>query len=259
MAVGIFNLIFEWEKKIAPGLSHLAFRQENAEGAFEFEPGQFITLLFGEGKELKRRSYSIASLPVYQPGVQGLARVDLIEIVVSYVPGGFASEILFNLKPGQVLKAMGPVGRLVLRKEEPKSRYILIGTGTGIGPYRSMLPALLERVKQSVSSIKPFSVDLVLGVRTREEAMFKNDFEAFAAQDENFRFQACYSREKPENLGENEYVGYVQESFSRLNLNPLEDAVYLCGNPNMIDEAFEQLKALGFEIGDIRREKYISS
>jgi ferredoxin-NADP reductase len=258
MAINVFNLVFEWEKKIAPGISHLAFRkvsqegQESGDPRFEFEPGQFITLLLGEGKDLKRRSYSIASIP---PG--GGLKVELIEIVVSYVQGGFASEILFNLKPGQVLKAMGPVGRLVLKKEESKSRYILIGTGTGIGPYRSMLPALLERVRENLN----FSVDIVLGVRTQIEAMFKEDFEAFANQHPNMRFQVCYSREKAENLinKKNEHLGYVQESFGRLNLNPAQDAVYLCGNPNMIDEAFESLKTLGFEIGDIRREKYISS
>jgi ferredoxin-NADP reductase len=253
MAVSVFNLVFEWEKKIAPGISHLAFRKEDG-SFFEFEPGQFMTLLFGEGKDLKRRSYSIASIP---ENSEGLAKVELIEIVVSYIQGGLASEILFNLKPGQVLKAMGPVGRLVLKPDEPKSRVILIGTGTGIGPYRSMLPRILDKVRENPN----FSVDIILGVRTRSEAMFKSDFEAFAAKHPNIRFQVCYSREKSEDLDSfsHEYPGYVQESLPRLLLDPALDAVYLCGNPNMIDETFETLKALSFEIGDIRREKYISS
>jgi ferredoxin-NADP reductase len=79
MAVGVFNLVFEWE----------------------------------------RRSYSVASIPEF-----------------SEVPGGFASDILFNLKPGQVLRAIGPAGRLTLKSDEPKKplRLILIRTGTGIGP-----------------------------------------------------------------------------------------------------------------------------
>lgn len=258
MAVGMFNVVFEWKKTITDGIVHLAFRKEDGSD-FEFEPGQFITFLFGEGKELKRRSYSVASLP---ESVGPIATVKLIEIVVSYVPNGFASEILFNLKPGDLLKAMGPVGRLVLKADEPKcqgahpSRLIFIGTGTGIGPYRSMLPALLEQVKKRAGQ---HSVDIILGVRTQAEAMFKADFEAFAAQHPNFNFQVCYSREKAENLGKNEYLGYVQESFSRLDLNSDQDIVYLCGNPHMIDESFEWLKEQGFEIGDVRREKYISS
>jgi ferredoxin-NADP reductase len=255
VAVAVFNVVFEWEKKITAGISHLAFRKEDG-GNFEFEPGQFITFLFGEGKELKRRSYSVATMPSASGSV---ASVPLIEIVVSSVPGGFASEILFHLTPGQVLKAMGPVGRLTLKANDPKldvpgARLILVGTGTGIGPYRSMLPLLHDMAQQ-----KGCSVYLILGVRTQPEAMFKADFEAFAEQHPNLHFQVCYSREKSENLKAHEYVGYVQESFTRLGVNPDRDIVYLCGNPNMIDESFEFLKEKGLEIGDIRREKYISS
>jgi ferredoxin-NADP reductase len=255
VAVAVFNVVFEWEKKISEGISHLAFRKEDG-SSFEFEPGQFITFLFGEGKELKRRSYSVASIP---SSSASLASVPLIEIVVSYVPGGFASEILFHLQPGQVLKAMGPVGRLTLKADEPKlespdARLILVGTGTGIGPYRSMLPLLLDQ-----ATSKACSVYLILGVRTTAEAIFKADFEAFAARHPNLHFQVCYSREKAENLGNQEFVGYVQESFTRLGVNPDRDIVYLCGNPNMIDESFEFLKEKGLAIGDIRREKYISS
>ena len=258
MAVGIFNVVFEWEKKIAEGISHLAFRKED-QTEFEFEPGQFITFLFGEGKELKRRSYSVASIPTSS---NPLAKVKLIEMVVSYIPGGFASEILFNLKPGQVLKAMGPVGRLVLKAEEPKcaagkiSRLILVGTGTGIGPYRSMLPSLMNHVKNSEGKA---SIQIILGVRTQREAMFKTDFEAFTVQHPHFKFQICYSREKQENLRENEYLGYVQDSFPRLSLNPAQDIVYLCGNPHMIDDSFETLKELGFEIGVLRRLTFYKS
>jgi len=244
MAVSTFEIEFVWEKKITPDISHLAFRVRGQSGPFIFEPGQFITLLLGEGSELKRRSYSIATIP---------GEGDGIEMVVSRVPGGFASEILFNLKPGQILKALGPVGRLLL-KAEPKSRYILVGTGTGIGPYRSMLPALLQRVKAG-----NFSVHILLGVRTRAEAIFKSDFEEFAARDPSFQFYICYSREQPETLSGNERSGYVQTQLESLNLNPSEDAVYLCGNPHMIDQSFELLKSLSFDISDIRREKYISS
>jgi NAD(P)H-flavin reductase len=47
--------------------------------------------------------------------------------------------------------------------------------------------------------------------------------------------------------------------FGSLDLSPTTDVVYLCGNPNMIDEAFQLLVDAGFPIPQIRREKYISS
>ena len=34
------------------------------------------------------------------------------------------------------------------------------------------------------------------------------------------------------------------------------DIAYLCGNPNMVDEAFALLKEAGLPIPHIRREKY---
>ncbi len=254
MAIGVFNLVFEQEYEISEGVLHLRFRKEEVSD-FDFEPGQFITLLFGEGKELKRRSYSVASIP---NSSDALAKVKIIEIAVSYIPNGFASEILFHLKPGQVLKAMGPVGRLTLKAEEQHKplRLILVGTGTGIAPYRSMLPSLLERLNISDDSC---SVEIILGVRTQAEALFKSDFEYFSAKHPRLKFHVCYSREKAEHLKKNESLGYVQDYFSSLNLNPERDIVYLCGNPHMIDESFELLKNVGFQIGNIRREKYISS
>ena len=44
-----------------------------------------------------------------------------------------------------------------------------------------------------------------------------------------------------------------------LDLNPETDVVYICGNPNMIDQSFEMLTNAGFDIKSVRREKYISS
>ena len=55
-----------------------------------------------------------------------------------------------------------------------------------------------------------------------------------------------------------EKTGYVQQTLEGLRLNPESDVVYLCGNPNMIDEVFTKLKELEFETKQVRREKYIS-
>ena len=244
MAIEKFNLVFEWEKSISPEIKHLAFRREDAQ-VLDFEPGQFITFLFEVDGKVKRRSYSVATIP---------SQSDLIEIVLSYVPGGLASECLFNLKKGQCLPAMGPAGRLVL-KDDDRKRYVFVGTGTGIGPYRAMLEDVVARQSRDPD----FRCDIVLGVRTFGDEIFESDFIDFANQQDNIFYHVTYSREKLANPQSFQHEGYVQDLFDALALNPAQDAVYLCGNPNMIDQAFEDLKARGFEIGDIRREKYISS
>ena len=43
---------------------------------------------------------------------------------------------------------MGPAGKLIIKDDPDYKRYILVGTGTGIAPYRSMLPDLAKRLEQ---------------------------------------------------------------------------------------------------------------
>jgi NAD(P)H-flavin reductase len=51
----------------------------------------------------------------------------------------------------------------------------------------------------------------------------------------------------------------VQVALREIRPEPAHDIAYLCGNPNMVDEAFSLLKEAGLPIPHIRREKYISS
>lgn len=251
MAVEKFNLVLDHSRYLNPKLLHLAFKKEDGK-PFEFIPGQFITFLLPtpEG-QIKRRSYSISSIP------NSTHQTDFIELAISYVPNGIASETLFNLKPGDVLSAMGPAGRLVMQEDGAK-RYILIGTGTGIAPYRAMLPDLAQRMTRDPD----FKVVMVLGAQYRPDLLYLDDFLNFAKTCSNFIFRAQLSREDlshPESPKSYEYKGYVQTSFQTLNLDPASDVIFLCGNPNMIDESFIELKSMGFESQSIRREKYISS
>lgn len=239
MALEQFDLRLKSAKSIAPAIRHLEF--ERLDGRLlDFIPGQFITLLLrNEGGELKRRSYSIAN-PPGEP---------VLEIAISYLKGGIASEQLFNLQEGEVIKAMGPAGRLIL-SEEAQARYLLVGTGTGIAPYRAMLPAIKRLLEQS-------AFEIILGVQYRHDALYAEDFLTFSNLNPNCRFHLCLSREI-EGFHPHEHKGYVQSTFKNLNLNPALDVVYLCGNPNMIDDTFKLLTESGFSTDRIRREKYIS-
>ncbi|MDF2529754.1 MAG: ferredoxin--NADP(+) reductase [Gammaproteobacteria bacterium] len=243
MAIEQFNLVLRSAKMLTPNTRHMAFIREDGK-TLDYVPGQFVTFTFdsADGKP-KRRSYSISTIP---------GQTDQIEIAISYVEGGVASEALFKMEPGQKFSAMGPAGRLILQ-EEPNSRYILMATGTGVAPYRCMLPQIAEKLKDP-----NFSVEVLLGVRLREDLLYGEDFVEFAKAHSNFKFHAYLSREQSE-LKPYEHKGYVQHAFDRLALKPGADVVYLCGNPNMVDEAFHKLVAMGFATKDIRREKYISS
>ncbi|MGH8110357.1 MAG: ferredoxin--NADP reductase, partial [Rhodanobacteraceae bacterium] len=53
--------------------------------------------------------------------------------------------------------------------------------------------------------------------------------------------------------------GHVQDVLPEVAVDPEHDIAYLCGNPDMVDAAFTQLKEYGLSIKHIRREKYVSS
>lgn len=240
-----FPIVLNWTNYIAPKVLHLNFHIEGETG-FQFIPGQFITLLIDTPEKQLRRSYSIAN--TYHDGS------NTIEFAASYVDGGIASELLFNLKPGEKLNASGPFGRLILREELPK-RYIFVATGTGVTPYRAMLAEIEQRLEQQPQ----LEVVLLFGVRKPEDLLYGNEFAEFAEKNSRFIFQAYYSRAELISPKAYEHQGYVGKAFTNLNPDPHHDIVYLCGNPNMIDEVFALLVNHGFPTENIRREKYISS
>jgi ferredoxin-NADP reductase len=227
---------------VTPTVRHLEFsRADN--NSLSFIPGQFITFHFLIDGSQHQRSYSIASIP---------GQTNTIEIAVSPFVGGPGTQLLFNIQPGEQIETSGPFGRLTLRDEKPV-RYVLVATGTGITPYRAMLPELLNRIQErNVTAI------IYLGVQTPEDLLYGEDFLNFSHEHPNLEFHAFYSRKMPDKPQSFEHQGYVQNGFDQLNLNPKNDIIYLCGNPHMIDQAFIILREKGFETSQVRREKYIS-
>lgn len=234
---------------LAPTVHHFAFCRDDGQ-SLEFLPGQFIQIHFTypDGSPTKR-SYSIATIRKHA----ALAD-DPIEVAVSYVPGGAASELFEHLQPGQQIEASGPFGRFCLMPGDANRRYLLIATGTGVTPYRAMLPLL-----QRAMAERGVEVVLLFGARGPAELLYGAEFAAFAQANPGFRFVPCFSRELPEPGYPLQRKGYVQDALAELAPDPTHDIAYLCGNPNMVDAAFDTLKTVGLPVPHIRREKYVSS
>lgn len=211
-----------------------------------FVPGQFLSiqLVLEDGKTI-RRSYSIASVG---------NRIRCVEFAITLIPNGAATQALCKLKPDDVVSATGPRGRFTFRGEIP-GRHIMIGTGTGIVPYRSMLWQVELFLQQN-----PSNACIVLeGVRTREDVLFKKDFMKLCAY-ENFQFTACLSREAPTIVLEkpHETIGHVQDMLSTIKLQATTDTIYLCGNPYMIEGVKAILQESNFPQEKIVTEQYFA-
>jgi ferredoxin-NADP reductase len=234
---------------LAPSVRHLVFQRDDG-APLPFVPGQFVQVHFTypDGTPTKR-SYSIATALSAPPSA-----TTPIEIAVSFVPGGAATALFEHLQVGQRIDASGPFGRFCLMPADRNTRYLLVATGTGVTPYRAMLPQLsalhAERGVQAV---------LLFGARRAEELLYGDELRAFAKANPWFRFVPCFSREAANAPGPFDRSGYVQQALPELAPDPHGDIAYLCGNPNMVDAAFDLLKAAGLPVPHIRREKYVSS
>ena len=248
-----FPLKLVSRRMLAPSVGHYVFLRDDGE-PLDFIPGQFIQVHFdyADGTPTKR-SYSLATIHDH-----ALGPGEAVEIAVSYVPGGAATALFEGLPEGGNITASGPYGRFCLMPADANRRYLLIATGTGVTPYRSMLPQLETLMRE-----RGVEVVLLFGARTPAELLSGDEFRAFAEAHPGFRFVPCFSRELPGEGSPHAHAdvrhGYVQQALPEFAPNPATDIAYLCGNPNMVDACFEALKGFGLAVPQIRREKYVSS
>jgi len=254
VAIQHFPLKLVSRRMLAPSVGHYTFVRDDG-APLDFIPGQFIQVHFtyADGTATKR-SYSLATIHDHALGAG-----EAVEIAVSYVPGGAATALFEGLPEGGIVDASGPFGRFCLMPGDTHPRYLLIGTGTGVTPYRAMLPELARLIAE-----RNIEVVLLFGARTPEELLYGDEFRAFAdAHPANFRFVPCFSRELPAAGSPHAHAdvrqGYVQQFLAEFAPSAERDIAYLCGNPNMVDACFEALKACGLPVPQVRREKYVSS
>lgn len=218
---------------IGEEVRHFVFEATETE-KLDFVAGQFMSASsMIDGKRFTR-AYSIASAP------QG----NLFELCLNRVKEGKLSPLLFEMQVGDSMEFRGPLGYFVLR--HPANDSVMIATGTGIAPFRSMLKAHLP-----AHTAQKFT--LLFGVRYERNLMYRDEFEMMAADFPNFRFWPTLSR--PDE-GWTSRRGHVQEHMLEAIGDRRDIDVYICGLKLMVDDVRARLQDLGFERKHIIFEKY---
>jgi CDP-4-dehydro-6-deoxyglucose reductase len=182
---------------------------------FRFLAGQYIDMLLKDGK---RRSYSLAT----KPDVGG---VTALEIHVRHTPGGLFTEHVFQkLKVRDLLRFEGPLGSFYLREESEKPM-ILLASGTGFAPIRSIIESALEK---KLEQKRPMS--LYWGCRVKQDLYQMELAQSWVRP--GFKFVPVLSDEKWEGR-----TGFVHRAVMEDFPDMSGVQVYACGAPIMVESA----------------------
>jgi ferredoxin/flavodoxin---NADP+ reductase len=213
--------------------------------ALRFHNGHFVMIgLPINGKPLLR-AYSIAS-PNY---------AEHLEFLSIKVQDGPLTQHLQHLKVGdELIVSKKPVGTLVIDDLKPAKNLYLLGTGTGLAPFMSIIqdPDTYDRFDKVI---------VVHGVRLVSELAYA-DFIQNLGQDEmlgeiigdKLLYYPTVTREPFRNQGrltegfstDGKTPGKIETTLNLSALNPANDRVMVCGSPAMLTDTCNMLDALGF-------------
>ena len=221
---------------------------------FKFTAGQFARIGLKVEDELVVRAYSVVSSPFDET----------LEFFSIVVPDGAFTSNLQHLKVGDELYLEKiPYGYLTLARYQlplPQDLWLL-GTGTGLAPFISML--------QDFETWKNYkNINLVYSVRTASELAYADRIqeiaETFGEGHTGFKFTPIITRDPEAPLHDRLPIlienGELEKAVG-LEFNPETTHIMLCGNPEMVEDTKEALKARGLTMnrrgeGNIAVENY---
>ena len=196
---------------------------------FSFTAGQYILLKIVQQDQFRWKSYSILNPP------KDRGKVDLC---VTIIPGGFASEVFKRAKVGDEFLFKAPIGQFAFDEEAKNKEHWFICLGTGITPMYSM-------IKEHLGDKK---FVLLFGEKTKKDLLFYDEFRKLEEQFPYFIYLPVVSREKWEGK-----VGHVQ---MHLPANTKNKIFYVCGLKEMVLETKEMLLKQGVNPENIKVERY---
>ncbi len=221
---------------------------------FKFTAGQFARIGIKVADDLVVRAYSVVSSPFDET-------LEFFSIVVP--DGAFTSHLQHLKVDDEIYLEKIPYGFLTLaryQKPLPKDLWLL-ATGTGLAPFLSMLQDF--ETWQNYQSIL-----LVYSVRSAAELAYVDQIQQivdnFAEGHRGFQFVPIITRDPQADLHERLPIlienGQLEQKVG-LQFNPESTHIMLCGNPQMVEDTKEALKARGLSMnrrgeGNIAVENY---
>ena len=236
-------------------VQHLTFNLEGGDPHLSYLEGQSIGIIADglneKGKPHQVRLYSIASTQhgdtLDDKTISLCVRqLEYDEPETGERVYGVCSTYLCNLSIGDDVKISGPVGKEMLLPDDEDANIIMLGTGTGIAPFRAYLWRMFKEGERAINPNYQFKgfAWLIFGIPKTANILYKNELEEIQEQyPDNFRLTYAISREQQNSEGGRMYIQHrVAEHAAELwqMVKDPKTRVYICGLKGMeggIDEA----------------------
>ena len=154
---------------------------------------------------------------------------------------GVCSTFLTGLEVGADVNITGPVGKEMLLPDDPEANIVMMGTGTGIAPFRAYLWRMFKDEEKKVNTDYQFKglAWLIFGIPTTPNILYKEELEELQSKyPDNFRLTYAISREQKNKDGGRMYIQHRCEEYADELWKMVKDEktyVYICGLKGMED------------------------
>ena len=207
---------------------------------FEFDAGQFLTLMLDIAGTPVNRCYTISSPPT---------RPNRIAITVKRVVGGKVSNWVHdNIVPGSKVTALAPLGAFTLTSR-PAAKLLFLSAGSGITPLMSMLRTLYDLGSDA-------DVVFLHSARTPSDIVFRSELAAIEMHMPNLRVVHVCEADYP-----SERWGGMRGRLSPTMLHTivpdlLERTIFNCGPLPYMDAVRRILGELDYDLDGYHEESF---
>lgn len=215
-----------------------------------FQAGQFTKLAMTIGDKRIARAYSYVNAP----------KDPILEFYLTEVEGGKLTSGLANLEVGADIDVEAKANGFLTIEESPQRKVLwMISSGTGIGPFLSILADGKVWDKYQ-------DVILIHSARYNTDLTYQDFIRAHEKLFKQFKYLPLVTREEPEHGLKGRITDLIQQNVLANYFNwqtlPEDSHFMICGNPDMVKDLTQLLQTLGYkrhrrsEPGHISVEQY---
>ena len=162
-----------------------------------------------------------------------------LEVLVKQKKG--ASNVIFDLQPGERIELLSVAGHGFLLDEQRGKDLVFVAMGTGVAPLRSALRHVLKRKDEFGQLV------VLYGARTPDDFCFRDETESW--EDGGVELRQVISR--PDGHDWSGPTGYVQSLLDNVLPSLASPVALICGSPEMMDQTRDRLGQMGFKPEEI--------